>query len=196
MDTQKTGKILVMSKRAKVPADAVVVDCTSRSKEAWSRKFSPFFLGPIDVTPFEETFQAKTMENAWQYTKVYPNYEDKEKYLEWAKKGFNAAKAERYPMGRGKKPLYAVWKGEKLGYVEARKKIYAPIYSECVERYASDSLDKLRELFNEGKTIALLDFDGYAKYTDLKTVLNDPKKKMGHAFVLAMMILNKRHWQG
>ena len=194
MDPKKTGKIVVLSRRAKVPADAIAVDCTSRSKEPWSRKFSPFYLGPIDVTPYDETFQSKIMENAYQYTKVHPNYEDKEKYLEWAKKGFNASKAERYPMGKGKKRLYSIWKGEKLGSIEARKKIYCPLYSECVERYASDSLDRLRQLYNEGKTIALVDFDGYSKYTSLKDVLNDPNKKMGHAFVLAMIILNEKHW--
>lgn len=192
---QSVGKIQVFHKRAKVPADAIVVDCTSRSKEAWSRKFSPFYLGPIDIEPYDEKLKSETMENAWQFTKIFPGYEDKDKHLEWAKKGFNSHKAIRYPMGRGKKPLHAVWKGKNLGYVEARKQIYCPIYAECVERYASDSLDKLRQLYSEGKFIALIDFDGYAKYESLEKALNDPKKRMGHAFVLAMMILNQRHWE-
>ena len=78
-------------------------------------------------------------------------------------------------MKRGAKPLYAVWKGQKLGYVEARKKIYAPLYSQCVEKYAKDALDKLKNLYAEGKTIAIIDFDGYSKYTSLKEVLNDPR---------------------
>ncbi len=192
---QTQGKIRVFHKRAKVPADAIVVDVTSRSKEPWSRKFSPFYLGPVDVQPYDQTYKSETMENAWQFTKVFPGYEDKDKHIEWAKKGFSSHKAIRYPMGRGKAPLHAVWKNNTLGYLEARRQIYCPIYAQCVEKYASDSLENLRKLYSEGKFIALIDFDGYAKYDNLKDVLNDPKKRMGHAFVLAMMVLNQRHWE-
>jgi len=190
------GRILVSSMRQKKhPPDAVIVNVTSRSKEEWSRKFSPFFLGPVDVIPYDTKIPCKNMENAWQYLKVYPGYEEKETYLKWAQEGFTSKKANRYPMGRGKKPLYSLWKGEKLGYIEARKKIYAPLYAQCVEKYAEDSLEKLRDLYEKGKTVVLLDFDGYSNYTNLKDVINDPKKKMGHAFVLAMMVLNQRVWE-
>ena len=196
MEKTSKGKILVYGMREKSrPADAIVVNVTSKSKEDWSQKFSPFLLGPVDVMPFDTKIEAKNMENAWQFLKVYPNHEDKEKYLKWAHEGFASKKAFRFPMGKGKKPLYSLWKGQKLGYLEARKKIYAPLYAECVERYAGDSLEYLRDLYEKGKTIVLLDFDGYSKYSNLKEVLNNPRRKMGHAFVIAMMILNERHWE-
>jgi len=38
----------------------------------------------------------------------------------------------------------------------------------------------------------LWDFDGYDyRHTTLYEVLNNPKKKMGHAFVLAALLKNK-----
>lgn len=195
MLSKPKGTIHVYHNRAKPPADAIVIDCTSWSKEPWSRAFSPFYLGPVEVTPYDETLVSQNMENAWQFSKVFSGYEDKEKYLEWAKKGFDSKKAIRYPIARGTHSLYHVHKGEKLNKVEARKKIYCPLYAYCVEKYAKDALDKLRDLYLEGKNIALLDFDGYSKYTSLKEVLNDPNKKMGQAFVLAMIILNQRYWE-
>jgi len=89
---QSVGKIQVFHKRAKVPADAIVVDCTSRSKEAWSRKFSPFYLGPIDVEPYDEKLKSETMENAWQFTKIFPGYEDKASIWSGRRKGLTHTK--------------------------------------------------------------------------------------------------------
>lgn len=98
-------------------------------------------------------------------------------------------------MGRGKKPLHSIWKGQRIDYIEARKKIYCPLYAYCVEKYASASFEKLQNMYLSGKKIVLLDFDGYSKWDDLNTVLNNPKRKMGHAFVLAMMLRGERHWE-
>lgn len=197
MDTEpkKKGKIIVAGMREKNRPDGIVVNVTSKSKDEWSRKFSPFTLGPMTVTPFDDKIECKTMENAWQYSKVYPGYEDKTTYLKWANQGFESEKANRFPMGKGKKPLYSMHKNQKLDYIAARKQIYAPLYAMCVEKYAEESLQKLINMYESGKTIVLLDYDGYSKYNSLKEVLDNPKKKMGHAFILAMMILNERHWE-
>jgi hypothetical protein len=35
-------------------------------------------------------------------------------------------------MGRGAKPEYSLWDGERLDYIEARKRIYAPLYARAV----------------------------------------------------------------
>jgi len=35
-------------------------------------------------------------------------------------------------MGRGVKPLYSLWDGKKLGYIEARIAIYDPLYIEML----------------------------------------------------------------
>lgn len=174
----------------KVPEDAERINTTSRSNN-WSRSLSPFFLGPVDLY---QSYKAKNIENAWQFSKVYEYYLEEdgsvgERYFNWAQDGWNDSRAHRYPMGRDVKPLYSYWDGEKLPYVEARKKIYVPLYTKAVQQtYAFQNLKKMHE---EGKNLYLWDFDGYdhkALNLSYDQVLNDPNKKMGHAFVIAMLL--------
>jgi hypothetical protein len=85
-----------------------------------------------------------------------------------------------------------------LNHILLRKRIYAPIYAHCVEKYAKEAWEKLREVYaKELGNMALIDGDGY-DYLELKMTLEDvmldPSKKMGHAFVLAMMLENNRVW--
>jgi CRISPR/Cas system Type II protein with McrA/HNH and RuvC-like nuclease domain len=69
---KKTGKIIVYGLREKNhPHDAITINVTSKSKEEWSRKFSPFTLGSIEVYPYGEKIISENMENAWQFCKVY-----------------------------------------------------------------------------------------------------------------------------
>lgn len=49
------------------------VNATSRSTKKWSRGLSPFYLGPCEVHGGRYT--SHIMENAWQFTKVFPGYE-------------------------------------------------------------------------------------------------------------------------
>ena len=37
-------------------------------------------------------------------------------------------------MGRGAKPEYSLWDGDHLLYIEARLRIYAPLYAQAVEQ--------------------------------------------------------------
>jgi hypothetical protein len=102
-------------------------------------------------------------------------------------------------MGAGAVPLCSLLRGERLGYVEARLRIYAPLYAECVEKYESETLDELRELRSSGKDIALFDFDGYDHVFNAQTltdVMYNTRRKMGHAFVLAALITGDRPWDG
>ena len=127
--------VLVLGRKDAVPEGSIVVDVTSRSKEAWTKELSPFHLGPIDLY---DGHTSKTMENAWQYCKVYEqmadaNQEPLPSYLAWAQSGWNNPKANRFPQGRGTKPLYSLWKGQHLGYIEARMRIYAPLYTNAVQ---------------------------------------------------------------
>lgn len=167
-----------------------IINTTSRSKN-WSKGLSPFFLGPVKLYG---DYTAKNVENAWQFSKVYPQFADenenpKDDYFRWAEKGWSDSYAQRYPMGKGRKPLYSYWNGEKLGYIEARKKIYAPVYAKAVVR--TEAFKKLLDLHLSGESYVLLDFDGYdyvKKGMTLSEVMNEPKEKMGHAFVLAMLL--------
>lgn len=167
-----------------------VINTTSRSTN-WTKEFSPFTLGPVDLYGGHV---AKNVENAWQFTKVYKEHENdkgdpNEAYYEWAKIGWEDTFAHRYPMGKGMIPLYSYWDGQKLDYIEARKKIYAPLYARAVVK--TEAFQKLLDLYKSEETFVLLDFDGYDYLSmgmTLKEVLNEPKKKMGHAFVLAMLL--------
>lgn len=199
--------IRVWNHRARVPQsidgkEVVVVDTTSRSTEAWSRGLSPFYIGPV---PIYDDKLAANMENAWQYCKVYHQHlgadgNPSPDYWRWATAGWAAPEAKRYPMGRGAAPAYSWWNGERLGYIDARKRIYCPLYAHGV--VDTPAFRRLVETYEqcvfEDKILLLRDFDGYdhtrAGLT-LQQVLNNPQKKMGHAFVLAMLLTDQRLWQ-
>lgn len=173
-----------------VPIDGIEINTTSRST-TWGRSLSPFLLGPIDL--YGE-YKSKNMENAWQYAKVYEYYLEDDgtvgpRYFKWAQDGWNTQRANRYPMGRDAKPLYSYWDGEKLTYTEARSKIYIPLYSRLVRE--TFAFKKCKELHEEGHSLYLWDFDGYdhkALNLTYDQVINDPNRKMGHAFVIAMLL--------
>jgi hypothetical protein len=170
--------------------DCTLVYTVSRAS-GWSRGLSPFFCGPVKLYAGQV---ATNVENAWQFSKVYKQHTDAQgnptnEYFEWAKAGWTDNKAHRYPMGKGAKPEYAWWDGEKLGYLEARKRIYVPLYARAVRK--TDAYKKLRELYDTGELIYLWDFDGYdheALGMTMEDVLNNEKRPMGHAFVLKRML--------
>lgn len=126
------------------PAREMVIDTTSRST-TWSRGLSPFILGPVQLWG---GYVSLTVENAWQYSKVYPRHCGQggwptAAWLDWARRGWRAPKASRYPMGKGAVPNYSYWQLEQdpslgeyrqqLDYVPARKQIYIPLYIQAVQ---------------------------------------------------------------
>lgn len=165
------------------------VNTTSRSKN-WSRELSPFFLGPIKLY---RNFVSQNMENAWQYSKVYQQHidwlgEPSEDYWNWAMRGWAKERAVRYPMGKGAKPAFSYWDGEKLDYISARKRIYIPLYARAVKE--TQAFAQLRDMANR-KDVWLWDFDGYDHHAlgmSLDDVIECETRKMGHAFVLAMLL--------
>jgi hypothetical protein len=176
------------------PEGAIVIDTTSRSSN-WSRGLSPFFVGPI---PLYDGYEAKNLENAWQFAKVYPHHIGSDdvptpEYFKWAIQGWSDSFAHRYPMGKSATPKFSWFAGKKMGYIEARKEIYLPLYRDAVA--TTSAFQKLTGIFLEagmsGIDIILRDFDGYDhKRLDMsyEDVLNCSTRKMGHAFVLAMML--------
>ena len=171
------------------------VNCTS-SADDWATKkdLSPFYLGPCKLYGNHVSL---TMENAWQFSKVFAAHVGKDgnpssDYFYWAAEGWSLERAERYPMGKGAKPEFHWWDGRKLTRVEARKEIYVPLYAEGVLK--TRRFRTLRSAWhgfehNGAGTIYLMDFDAY-DYTGmtLTQVLNNPDKSMGHGFVLAMLL--------
>jgi hypothetical protein len=182
--------IRICGPRDKAPETACVVNVTTRSK-GFGRGLSPFLLGPVE---FNGNI-AQNVENAWQYSKVYPQHVDAAgeptpAYFRWAQQGFAKKWADRYPMGKGAKPLYSYWDGEGLDYIEARKRIYIPLYATTV--LMTDAWGMLLGFCNIHE-LWLWDFDGYDHVKlgmSLRDVLLCKERKMGHAFVLAMMLEN------
>jgi len=179
----------VLFKYSRNPYGGVEIDTTSGIGQ-WS-DLSPFVLGPIDLP----NIHAENMENLWQFSKVYsPEHVDADAnptpaWFEWRRKGFASRQAYRYPMGKGRKPLYAFWYGQKLGYIEARKVIYATVYAQFVR--PTESYRRLEILYQSGENIVLRDYDAYDHIQaglSLSQVLNDHSRKCGHAFILAMML--------
>jgi len=180
-------------------ADGKFVNCTSQSPVAWQRELSPFFLGPV---PLYDEYIAQNVENAWQYAKVYEEHvteETKEptpEYFIWAKSGWENPNAVRFPKGRGAKPEYSLWEGQRLGYVAARKRIYCPLYASCVVE--TDGYKQLKHFYEENGELTIWDFDGYdfaAKGMTLRDCLESTKLKMGHCFVLTMLLTDQLLWE-
>jgi hypothetical protein len=176
------------------------INTTSRS-DSWTRGLSPFFLGPC---PLYDGHVARNVENAWQFAKLYPSHASPdgtptEEYWKWARKGWADDYARRYPMGRGAIPLHSWWKGEKLSYIEARKQIYIPVYARALLQ--SQAWKTLKGVYAVLGEITLADFDGYdhrQEGMDWGEVMNRPDKKMGHAFVIGMLLegfLDERQFQ-
>jgi hypothetical protein len=168
------------------------VSTVSKAGKEWS-ELSPFLLGPCKLYG---KFVSKNMENAWQYSKVYAKHNSRTQvptssYWVWAQLGWDCPRAVRYPMGKGAKPEYSWWDGVGMGYISARKKIYAPLYAREVLK--TEAFARLKKLYESNDNLILLDYDAYNHHElnmSLTDVLNNPKKKMGHAFVLSMLLTN------
>lgn len=170
--------------------DPSAIDTTSRSDD-WSSALSPFKLGPLSLY---DDHTAQIFENAWQFTKLYPQHADAQgeptaAYWNWAKRGWDSQQPYRYPLGKGRRPLYSLWAGQRLDYIAARKQIYLPLYQKAVAQ--TSAYRRLETTYRRSGSITLFDFDGYdhaALNMTLADVLNCKTRICGHAFILAMML--------
>lgn len=183
--------IYVMPHFRTCPYSGLAISTTSN--EGVYRELSPFVLEVIEAT----TGRIVIFENLWQFSKVYKQFDGGDKPLPewyiWRAGGWFGDRAVRYPMGKGAIPEYSYWQGKKLGYIEARKQIYIPEYAKWVT--LTKAYKRLQELYGllseQGSNLILLDFDAYDHRKlgmTLKDVINEPNRKMGHAFVLMMLL--------
>jgi hypothetical protein len=204
--SQPSARVRVLALRRPKPADAnadgvAVVNTTSGGSDPRFSALSPFRLGPI---PLYGGRVATCLENAWQAAKLYPEHADKngeptDAYWAWAAAIWADPVPRRFPMGRGRVPLCTLWDGERLGYIEARKRVYAPLYARAVVLTAS--FGHLRREYEaaqaRGGHLVLLDFDGWDHVgfgVSLAEVVELEKPKMGHAFVLAALLEGSPFW--
>jgi len=192
-----------------MPGECIVNVC-STGRAPFSTTLSPFFVGPCSPPLSSSGLGhgvSKNMENAWQYSKVYKCHVDSNtgeptaEWYKWAGLGFANEKAVRFPMGRGAKPEYSFGgvnddgTVKRLDYVEARFRIYAPLYAELVVQSAG--VRALRHILSTHGKITLLDFDGWnhrAKGLSLEQVMYHPGHKCGHGFILAMILMYDHVW--
>jgi hypothetical protein len=194
-------KVVVISKFEPIPLDvmmAVEVDVTSHGS---FKDLSPFYLGPVEL-PNGERFA--NLENFWQYSKVFKEHVDifgkpSAAYLAWRAAGAANTKANRYPMGKGAKPLYSVIPDFtshglpgyiSLDLVNARKSLYIPYYAELAKRTKSYAL-LYKWMHNEGRDIVIRCFDGYdhrLMNRSFKDVVEDKTRPLGHGFVVMAML--------
>lgn len=182
--------VFLLDMTSPAPPGALVIDTTSRAA-GWSKELSPFYLGPVELYG---GFSALRVENAWQYSKLYAEHADSqanptEAYWTWARSGWSKFTAQRYPMGKGRTPICSIWDGKRLNYIEARKQIYIPLYWKAV--CESRAWLALVHMARTHEHIALRSFDIYdyrRLAMSLADVVHNEDKKMGHGFVLAMLL--------
>lgn len=163
-------------------AERVVINLTSRNPDRnFAEQVSPFFVGPV-TGPDGAT--APNLEVFWQVGKVFPHHDDggqpNSDYFEYRDEMYSKAQGEipksemRHPYHKfgyeADDVLYwAYWNAEKgeyerLSYLEGRRKVYIPEYAKLVAN--SEALKWMKTLLDEGKKIALLDFDGFNYYEE------------------------------
>ena len=118
----------------------------------------------------------------------------------WRNTGFRHKYAIRRPNGTAKKngpPIFALYNGKRLDYIESRKKIYVPTYSKLLKQHPL--FQKLITMLVEGNNIMLVDLDGpdVDKYPEgreitkdiLDKLIDDPTRPYGHGYVAAGVLL-------
>lgn len=188
--------IPVVRKNLQSNPNGFYVNVTSSGNER-ERQLSPFSLGSCRLYG---RATSKRMENAWQFSKVYPQHVGGDgrptaEYFEWAAAGWASSQAQRHPMGRNARAVFHWWDGQRLDKVEARKRIYVPLYAEQV--VIQPYYQGLKKVWQEdiepdpANSLYLMHFDAYEYCTmSFSEVLNNPAKSMGHGFVLAMLLSN------
>jgi hypothetical protein len=183
--------IYAVSFKHTIPDGAFSLDVTSRSNN-WGKHLSPFNLGPVKL--YDE-YWSYNIENAFQYSKIYVEYQStltelpSEHYYEWAQKGWLNPRPIKYPCGVWSKHLYHWWDGKKLNNLEAQNEIFLPLYKATVLK--TSAFQRLKEMYDTGQDIYLKDFESYLhRYLNLTwhDVINNPDRPVGQAFALAMIL--------
>ena len=147
---------------------AIIIDVTSKGPEPWVQ-FSPFY--PHGDVPIPGTDQVgQSVEGIWQGLKVFEKEGiDPSKWAILNMKGI-----KRSGTSRGKVLGHRLG-SELLGYFEARKKIYLPVYRWVLENKLADQIETLAAISGD---IVLLDYETNEDLEDLT-------KPLSHASLIA-----------
>jgi hypothetical protein len=170
MDIRLDSKRRPLAKLAKLHPGATILDLTSKADTPWVR-FSPFWPhGGIPV-PFSPGVVSASVEGAWQGLKVFDQADvDRSKFAITDMRGLKRS-VRRFGKCLGHREGV---RGERLlGYLEARRAIYLPLYAFVLRERLVDELAKLRELAERGPVV-VLDYETNAD-------VDDPSKPLSHA---------------
>ena len=162
--------------------DRIVIDLTSRNRDkTFARQVSPFYVGPVTGP---DGAHADSLEVFWQVGKVFPHHDEGGRpspdYFAYREKMYGAKPGEipkplmRHPYHEfgyeADDMVYWAWWNEETGeyqpltYLEGRKRVYVPEYAKLVAH--TPAMKLMKRLLDEGKKLALLDFDGFNYYSE------------------------------
>lgn len=138
----------------------------SRGKKDF-KTASPFILGPVEFSDGDEEHQSANFENLWQGLKVWEKFKG-ERHLgkngkptkaweSWRDSMFENEKAIRRP-NPGALPEGHWFGGKLLGVIEAREKIYVPLYKKNIKETAI--FKKILNGMKKGTQWILIEPDG------------------------------------
>lgn len=165
--------IFVAHKRSKEKSiiskygECTIVDVTSKANGE-IRKLSPFY--PHGKIPIPNSdFTSESVEGIWQGLKVFHKKGIDYKSFD-NRTGKNIKRTVR-KFGLPKGHQYGTDSNEILSYIEARLKIYLPVYKYVLENHCSHIIDRLRTAA-QVKTIVLLDYTTNGNVFDGSTPLS------------------------
>jgi hypothetical protein len=149
-----------------------------------------------------------------------PAVEPTPAYWAWRKKGENNHYAVRYPNGfHGRTTcICSLWQAEpdgpfeRLGYIEARKKIYCGEYRRLAPQ--TGAFQRLLSLLAQGMNLQLVEVDGpdptltFPPYNEIskeqpgllmgedtiRLLIDDSRKPFGHGYAIAALLLGGSEW--
>lgn len=177
--------IEIISKRAKTQqrrkaeAGYAIVDVTSKSPDPRFVKFSPFYpVGSIYIPGNESLGTSASVEGAWQGLKVFEREGiDSKKMKVTSMKGLKRKGGE----ARGRVTGHA-FNGAVIGYIEARKKIYLPMYNQALALLDKELREILQIAMDHQGKLVLLDYE-------TNEDINDPRKPLSHASLVAKALM-------
>ena len=139
--------------------------------------------------------RSMTVENAWQFLKIWPEEDGWQEDI--ASEAFRSTCAIRYPRGKRVKAIGHHW-GEDcsvLDYVEARRRIYCPCYLEMLRLPDRvELIDRLRA-GAERQPVCVWDPDSYdiAEHgmSDIAEAITCTAKPFAHAFLVALAVMDR-----
>lgn len=179
----KNPMLIIESKKKKLETlkkeypNAMIIDVTSHAEDEFV-KFSPFYPHCGIPIPFSEGKEAASVEGIWQGLKVFEDADiDRKMFSIRDMKNIKRTTRKYGPCLGHRKGLNGE---ELLGYIEARKLIYAPSYKWVLDNKLQDLVKAIR-IISKNKQVVLLDYETNAD-------INDAKKPLSHASLIKAFI--------